>query len=83
MIHTLLHHLAIRGQFLCLQRLIEMHVEIDALLVQQMGKQYLRIEARRFHALLLKVLLRPFEDSANGPYLIAVCHYFTCFSRSA
>ena len=71
--HAFFYHFAIGSQLLRLQRFIKMNIEIDSLFLEQMGKQYLCIQARRFHAFLLKVLLGPLEYPANRPYFV-ICH---------
>ena len=79
---ALFDHLAVSGELPGLQRLVEVHVEIDALLLEHVREQHFRVEARRFDALVLEVLLRPLQDAADGPDLV-VHSAFTFFNRSA
>ena len=79
---ALFDHLAVSGELTGLQRFVEVHVEIDALLLEHVREQHFRVEARRFDTLVLEVLLRPLQDAADGPDLV-VHSAFTFFNRSA
>ena len=79
---ALFDHLSVSGELTGLQRLVEVHIEIDALLLEHVREQHFRVEARRFDALILEVLLRPLQDAADGPDLV-VHSAFTFFNRSA
>ena len=77
MVYALLDKLFISCQFRCFQRLVKVDVEINPFLLQHMGKQYLGIQAGRFHALGAEVLLSPLQDAAYGPYIAIFTHALT------
>src|SRR5262249_42785655 len=65
-----LDQLAIRGELLRMQRLIEVHVERDAIFFQGVREQHLGVEPRRGEAALGEAPLRPVEDLEDGPGLV-------------
>ena len=64
------------GELAHLQRLVEVDVEVNALLLEQMDEQHLRVKARVFDALRRKKLLGPFQQTPNRPNL-SQCAYLS------
>lgn len=69
---ALLDRLSIARELRGLERLVEVHVEVDALAPEHACEQHFRVEARGLDAFLGEILHRPFEQASDGPDFLHV-----------